>query len=106
MSHIESKKNHACKEEGCCSFKSRAIFGELRTPRMVTWLVKKGIVKSEMMAGKILLILTTLCFVLAILISSSFFFGFSIGSEKREKNGSKSSMHTGEAFQKATVNKY
>ncbi len=89
MSHEESKKNHECKDGECCCFKSRAILGEARTPGMVTWLVKKGLVKSEVAAGRVLLAVTVISFALAILISSSFLFGFSLGSEKIKEKVSK-----------------
>lgn len=96
MSQNEFKNNHECKEGECCCFKSRAILGEPRTPGMVTWLVKKGIVKSELVAGRVLLTITIVSFVLAILISSSFLFGFSIGSEKTARKTLKPSISSTE----------
>ena len=94
MTQSESKNNHVCKKGEYCCFKSRAIFGEFRTPLMVTWLVKKGVVKSEIAAGRILLAVTLVSFALAILISSSFLFGFSLGDIRDSYKDGKHNLDT------------
>jgi hypothetical protein len=47
------------------AFHSRQVFGIPQTPGMVSWLVKKGVVKSEKTAGTLLIIATALSFVLS-----------------------------------------
>jgi hypothetical protein len=46
-------------------FKSRAVFGQPQTPGMAAWLVRKGIIKDEASASKILNGVVIFNFVLA-----------------------------------------
>lgn len=55
-------------------FQSRAIFGEPKTPKMVTFLINKGIVKNERAAGQLLLVLCIFFFFLTVYIYAVYVF--------------------------------
>jgi hypothetical protein len=48
------------------SFKSRSILGQATTPGIARWLIKIGVVKNEDGAGRLMIILTVICFALSI----------------------------------------
>ncbi len=50
-------------------FRSRTILGEARTPGMVRWLMRHGLVKTEKGAGVILIIIAIIAFA-----ASAYFF--------------------------------
>ena len=56
-------------------FKSPVIFGQSKTPKMVSFLIKKGIVKSEKTAGTFLMVLSLVFFSLSIFIFVYFVLG-------------------------------
>ena len=56
-------------------FKSTVIFGNQKTPRMVSFLIKKGLVKSEKTAGTFLIVLSLTFFSLSIFIFVYFVLG-------------------------------
>ena len=47
-------------------YRSRTILGQATTPRMVIWLIKHGVVKTEKAAGRFLLTVMFVC--LAIMV--------------------------------------
>lgn len=55
-------------------FQSRAVFGQPQTPKMVKFLIDKGIVKSERSAGHLLLAVTVLFFCSTIFIYAYYVF--------------------------------
>ena len=55
-------------------FTSRSILGSPTTPKMIQILLKTGVVKNEIQAGYVLLIIALISFSLAIYISYSFVF--------------------------------
>jgi len=66
MSHLEFSEE---------KFQSRAILGKARTPKMVSFFIKKGIVKSEKTAGNFLIAMSATFFILSIFILGYFVFG-------------------------------
>lgn len=55
-------------ENNSSSFQSRAILGQFRTPKMIRFLVDKGLVKNEKAAGNALVAITVICILLMIFI--------------------------------------
>ncbi len=48
------------------SYKSRTILGQPKTPKMIGFLIRKGIVKNEKSAGVLLIFLISICVILTI----------------------------------------
>ncbi|MEI6490187.1 MAG: hypothetical protein WCO16_00285 [bacterium] len=57
-------------------YKSRSILGQPRTPKIVDFLVKKGFVKDESTAGKLLFLLSIVFLLFALGISIFYVSGF------------------------------
>jgi hypothetical protein len=66
MSDIEFSSNQ--QRATLQTYKSRVVLGQSETPKLVTWLIQKGIVKNESQAGYVLLGVVGLFFLVAIFI--------------------------------------
>ncbi len=58
MSNIEFEEDNV---EGNSIFQSREILGQPRTPKLVSWFTKKGIIKNEKQAGYLLVTFCIVC---------------------------------------------
>lgn len=57
------------------SFRSRTILGNPTTPKMISFVLKTGIVKTDKQAANVLFCFTSLCFLLSIFVFYTYVFG-------------------------------
>jgi hypothetical protein len=57
------------------SFRSRTVFGDPTSPKMITLVLKTGIVKTDKQAANVLFLITGICFLLSIFIFYAYVFG-------------------------------
>jgi hypothetical protein len=61
-------------ENDTSAFRSRTILGNAETPKMINFLINKGIVKDQKTAGKLLLVLCAVFILTSIYILAAFVF--------------------------------
>jgi len=63
-------------EDNSSSFRSRVILGQLKTPKMVRFLINRGIVKSEENAGTFLKTIVIFLIILTVFIFAVYVVGY------------------------------
>lgn len=72
-------------ENGQGTFRSRDIFGAPTTPKMISFMIKKGIAKDEKTAGNMLIGMAVSFVVLAVIIMTVFVWGYNPSEQKMSK---------------------